>query len=160
MANMLDKILGFLGVQDEYEEEEEQQLEVPYIERVEPSFTPARTARQRRAQEKEQSQPRKANLVSLAGGKGTSTKMLILEPVSFEDVRSYVVHLKGKRALIVRLNRIDRIEAQRIVDFMSGATHALEGNMRKLGDRIFCFAPSTVEIEGDAAADFYEIDAE
>ena len=25
MANMLDKILGFLGVQDEYEEEEEQQ---------------------------------------------------------------------------------------------------------------------------------------
>jgi len=86
--------------------------------------------------------------------------MLILEPLAFDDVRSYVMHLKGKRALIVRLHRMDRGEAQRVVDFMSGATHALEGNMRKLGERIFCFAPATVEIEGDAAADFYDLDSE
>ncbi|MGI6147840.1 MAG: cell division protein SepF [Firmicutes bacterium] len=160
MASVFDKILGFLGVQDEYDEEEEQRVDVPSIERVETTFTPARANRPRRMAEKEEIQPRKANLVSLAGGQRVQTKMLILEPLAFDDVRSYVMHLKGKRALIVRLHRMDRGEAQRVVDFMSGATHALEGNMRKLGERIFCFAPATVEIEGDAAADFYDLDSE
>lgn len=160
MADMLDKILGFLGVQDEYEDEDEQHFEAPYIERVEPSGTVTRGAWPRRVPEKEANPVRRGNLVSLSGGQKTQTKMLILEPLAFEDVRSYVMHLKNKRALILRLNRMDRGEAQRIVDFMSGATHALEGNMRKLGERIFCFAPSTVEIEGDAAADFYDLDAE
>jgi len=161
MANMLDRILGFLGVQDEYEDDEEQQYEVPqYIERVEPAAVTSRAVRPRRTQEREHTEHRRANLVSLSGGQKVQTKMLILEPLAFEDVRSYVMHLKNKRALILRLTRMDKSEAQRIVDFMSGATHALEGNMRKLGERIFCFAPSTVEIEGEAAADFYELDGE
>jgi len=159
MANMLDRILGFLGVQDEYEDDDEQQYEISYLDKAETDAS-ARFGRQRRPAEKEQSQPRKANLVSLSGGQRVQTKMLILEPSAFEDVRSYVVHLKGKRALIVRLNQVDQHEGQRIVDFMSGATHALDGNMRKLGERIFCFAPPSVEIEGDVAADFYDLDAE
>lgn len=160
MASMIDKILGFLGVQDEYDDEEEEHYTTPYYDRAETDANVYRLTRQRRPAEKESAPARKGNLVSLTGGQRVQAKMIILEPIAFEDVRDYVVHLKGKRALIVRLNRVEKAEAQRIVDFMAGATHALEGNMRKLGERIFCFAPPSVEIEGDVASDFYDLDAD
>jgi cell division inhibitor SepF len=72
-------------------------------------------------------------------------------------VKEYVSFLKGKRSLILRLHNVDKAEAQRIVDFMSGATVALEGNMRKLGETIFCFTPASVVIEGDLEADFFDL---
>ena len=70
-----------------------------------------------------------------------------LDPIHFEEVRDYVEHLK-KHPLIVRLNHLELDEARRIVDFMSGATYAIDGNMRKLADMIFFFAPQSVTIEG------------
>lgn len=74
--------------------------------------------------------------------------MIIIDPIHFEEVRDYVEHLK-KHPLIVRLNHLELDEARRIVDFMSGATYAIDGNMRKLADMIFFFAPQSVTIEGE-----------
>ncbi len=82
--------------------------------------------------------------------------MLIMEPRAFEDVKGYVLHLKNKKSLILRLHLVSKGEAQRIVDFMSGTTHALEGNLRKLGGRrSFVSPPASVVIEGDLEDDFF-----
>jgi len=69
----------------------------------------------------------------------------------------YVNYLRNRKSMILRLHSVNKNEAQRIVDFMSGATHALDGNMRKLGETIFCFTPSSVIIEGDLETDFFEM---
>ncbi len=136
MASLVDKVLGLLGVREEIEETDQENLG----EHVE--VLPTKQERQDRKV------IRRNNLISLDGG-AKKVRIMIIEPIEFEEVRTYVDHLKNKHPIIVRLTHMDVHEARRIVDFMSGATHAIDGNMRKLGDMIFFFAPESVMIEGE-----------
>lgn len=140
MASVFDKVLILLGVREEPEEEEQKQVEVV-------------------SKQRETSRPvRRGNLISLDGGGGAKPiRIIVIEPVEFEEVRTYVDHLKNKNPLIVRLTHMDVHEARRIVDFMSGATYAIDGNMRKLGDMIFFFAPQSVTIEGEIEPDLFDL---
>ncbi len=156
MSNVFDKLLAFLGVREEYEYEDNPDL---FNAEVGEDIIPLRQARSRRGSDDNRGQS-KPTLVSLTGGQKIQAKMYILEPLAFEDVKDYVVHLKNGRSLILRVHRVDKSEAQRIVDFMSGAAHALNGNMRKLGETIFCFAPPSVVIEGDVESDFFKLSDE
>ena len=64
MASMIDKILGFLGVQDEYDDEQEEHYTVPYYERAETDANVYRLSRQKRPAEKEAAPARKGNLLA------------------------------------------------------------------------------------------------
>lgn len=154
MGDIIHKLKVFLGVTEDYEENEETGVK----DRVpEDDVVPLRRERVKKqpAEAKNRSTP---TLVSLSGGQNSiQSRIFIVEPRAFADVKEYVVLLKSRKSLILRLHHVDKGEAQRIVDFMSGATHALEGNMRKLGETIFCFTPSSVVIEGDLEADFFEL---
>lgn len=151
MSDFVHKLKVFLGVKEDYPEGEELGAELVPQEDVVP------LRRERVKRQGTEPQAPKPTLVSLTGGQGSHSKLVILEPRSFADVKEYVPLLKGKKSLILRLHRVDKGEAQRIVDFMSGSTHALEGNMRKLGETIFCFTPPSVVIEGDLDADFFDL---
>lgn len=153
MSNFVHKLKVFLGVIEDFDEDE--QFEKPHRQ-VEEDVVRLRRERTKNKSEETRVQSKPA-LVGLSGGQTGQSKMYIVEPRAFEDVKSYVVHLKSKKSLILRLHLVDKGEAQRIVDFMSGTTHALEGNMRKLGETIFCFTPPSVVIEGDLEADFFEM---
>ena len=39
--------------------------------------------------------------------------------------------------------------AQRIIDFISGATFAISGNLQKISNYIFLVTPTNVDISGD-----------
>lgn len=154
MSGFVHKLKVFLGVTEDFDDEEAMgKYPVP----VEDEVVPLRRDRSKR--QLDESFKSKPALVSLAGGHGNpgQSKMFIMEPRTYEDVKGYVSHLKGRKSLILRLHLVDKREAQRIVDFMSGTTFALEGNMRKLGETIFCFTPSSVVIEGDLESDFFEM---
>lgn len=77
-----------------------------------------------------------------------SIQILVLDPVSFEEVRKVVDYLKDNRPIILNLDKTDKEQAKRIIDFVSGATYSLQGNMQKIGDGIFLFTPKDVEISG------------
>ncbi|HHX01927.1 MAG TPA: cell division protein SepF [Firmicutes bacterium] len=140
MASFLDKVLAFLGVRDlEGEEVEKPDQEVKVQQKQETRLV------------------RKGNLISLEGG-AKPVRIIIIDPTHFEEVRDYVDHLKNRHPLIVRLTHLDLDEARRIVDFMSGATYAIDGNMRKLGDMIFFFAPQSVTIEGEIETTLFDLD--
>lgn len=76
-------------------------------------------------------------------------KVVILQPESFEDAQDISDHLKNKKPIIVNLEDIEKESAQRIVDFLSGAVYALEGNIQKIANGIFLIAPNNVDIMGD-----------
>ncbi|NMB01185.1 MAG: cell division protein SepF [Firmicutes bacterium] len=154
MSDFVHKLKVFLGVKEDYEDNEDM-VEMDQEQKGE-DVVPLRRERVKRQSAEVRTQSRPA-LVGLSGGQNAQNKMYILEPRAFADVKEYVVLLKGRKSLIVRLHHVDKAEAQRIVDFLSGTTHALEGNMRKLGETIFCFTPSSVAIEGDLEADFFEM---
>jgi cell division inhibitor SepF len=49
----------------------------------------------------------------------------------------------------MNLESVDREVARRIVDFLSGAVYALDGNIQKVSNGIFLIAPYNVGIMGD-----------
>lgn len=78
----------------------------------------------------------------------TSFKLVLLEPKSFDECPRLVDSLKSKKPVIINLERIDMEVARKIFDFLSGATYALNGNVQKVANNIFIFAPANVDIAG------------
>lgn len=78
---------------------------------------------------------------------GTSAfKLVVIEPKSFDECPKLVDNLKGRRPVIINLEKIETETAKKIFDFLSGATYALNGNVQKVANNIFIFAPESVDI--------------
>lgn len=76
-------------------------------------------------------------------------KLVVMQPETFEDARDIANHLKSKKPVVMNLESVDREVARRIVDFLSGAVYALDGNIQKVSNGIFLIAPYNVGIMGD-----------
>ncbi len=82
--------------------------------------------------------------VSIAG---TNTfTLVVIEPKSFDECPKLVDSLKGRRPVVINLEKIETETAKKIFDFLSGATYALNGNVQKVANNIFIFAPEKVDI--------------
>ena len=78
---------------------------------------------------------------------GTSTfTLVVIEPKSFDECPKLVDSLKGRRPVVINLEKIETETAKKIFDFLSGATYALNGNVQKVANNIFIFAPEKVDI--------------
>ncbi len=91
--------------------------------------------------------PRKrANLRVLPQAKNGAHEVVVIEPRAFNESIQIVEALKDKKTVILNLQLLDRENSQRIVDFISGCTHALDGSQKKIGDNVFIFTPSNINI--------------
>ena len=82
--------------------------------------------------------------VSIAG---TNTfTLVVIEPKSFDECPKLVDSLKGRRPVVINLEKIETETAKKIFDFLSGATYALNGNVQKVANNIYIFAPEKVDI--------------
>lgn len=93
------------------------------------------------------------NLVSIQNVQ-KSSKVILIEPRVYAEAQDISEHLKGKRAVIVNLQRIDKEQGIRIIDFLSGTVYALGGDIQRIGTDIFLCAPDSVEVDG-AISDYY-----
>lgn len=89
-----------------------------------------------------------SNVVSHPGFKGY--EVCVSEPRSYEESVSIVKQLKDRKTVILNLHLLDKEQAMRIVDFLCGATHALNGNQQKIGDSVFIFTPSNVNLSSES----------
>ncbi len=88
-----------------------------------------------------------------AGGAGSANaakhnmKVMVVEPVTFDDAQHVADHIKNRKPVVVNFENTETDVAKRIIDFISGTTYALAGNLRKVGKDIFLCAPSNVEVD-------------
>lgn len=75
-------------------------------------------------------------------------KLVLIEPKGFEECPKLVDSLKSHKPIIINLERLGTDVARKIFDFLSGATYALNGNVQKIANNIFVFAPENVDIAG------------
>ncbi|MCI1857634.1 MAG: cell division protein SepF [Sporolactobacillus sp.] len=75
-------------------------------------------------------------------------RVVLAEPRTIDEVEDIVVNLKNKRSVICSLQRAQKEDAQRILDFMAGTAFALDAQIRKVGKNTFLFAPDSVDISG------------
>lgn len=78
-------------------------------------------------------------------------KMVISQPTTFEQSEEICNYLKEKKSVIVNLEYVNKDVARRIVDFISGAVHALDGHIQKISNSIFLIAPTNYEISNEMA---------
>ena len=93
-----------------------------------------------------------SNVVGMPNRKTVHTEMLLMEPRSFEEMPQAVTALRERRSIILNLSLMDADAAQRCVDFVAGAAFAIDGHQERLGEHIFLFTPSFVQISSYPAA--------
>ena len=76
-------------------------------------------------------------------------KLVVIEPSGFDECSRLVDNLKSRKPVIVNLEKLDTDTARKIFDFLGGATYALNGNVQKVANNIFIFAPENVAIFAD-----------
>jgi len=78
-------------------------------------------------------------------------RMVISQPTNFEQSEEICNYLKERKSVIVNLEYVNKDVARRIVDFISGGVHALDGHIQKISKSIFLVAPTNYEISNEMA---------
>jgi cell division inhibitor SepF len=87
--------------------------------------------------------------VDTAIGSGTSARVHVVAPSRFGDAKEIADRLKDNRPVIVNLQVADRDLQRRMIDFCSGVTYALSGEMEKVADQVFLLAPTNVKVSDE-----------
>ena len=159
---LMDKIKEVVGIEIEDEDEEELAEEEKKVKEARPSresrdvrdtrderrsSAVAASAEKRPAPRMETVARTEVTRQTMGGNKYTSQfKMVVIEPNSFEECPKLVDSLKAKKPVIINLENLETDIARKIFDFLSGATYALNGNVQKVTNNIFVFAPENVDV--------------
>lgn len=138
MANKIfNKILDYIGLEEaplDEEMEMEQELDDVVEEAApEPVEAPSRVKR--------------GKIVNMPSS--NTMKMIVFQPVSYEDTQSIIDNLKSRKPVVANLENLDVEVAQRVLDFMSGAVYAINGTIQKVSRCIFVLAPNNVDVMGN-----------
>ena len=72
-----------------------------------------------------------------------SAKPQTVTPKSFQDAQEIADRLKAGVPVIVSLQAADRDLMRRIIDFSSGLTYGIGGEMERTADRVYLLTPTT-----------------
>lgn len=78
-----------------------------------------------------------------------SMEVSLVKPTSMDDAKEICDYLLAGKAVVLNMEGIHTEVAQRIIDFTSGATYSMNGNLQKISNYIFIATPQTVELSGD-----------
>lgn len=176
MNNLFTKLRDFVGLNDpvEYEDyidddEEEntnrppkqQQEEVSPPSIISPQPIPEEERPRRRNREHRPGTPlgvpQNSNISEPTGGvtmnnvigmpnSNNPNEVIIIEPRSFEEMPMAIQALRERKSVILNLTIMDPDQAQRAVDFVAGGTYAIDGHQERIGESIFLFTPSIVQV--------------
>ena len=76
-------------------------------------------------------------------------EVCVIKPTTVEDAREITETLLTNRTVVLNLEGLDVDIAQRIIDFTSGSTYSMNGNLQKISNYIFIATPDSVELSGD-----------
>ena len=73
-------------------------------------------------------------------------KVIVIEPKTFDDAQQVANNLREKKPVVINFEKTEAEGAKRIIDFISGTTYALNGEIKKVGHNVFLCAPSNVNV--------------
>ena len=135
---VLDKFLDILKLSDEdedydeefFDDEEYDDIEEKHSQHAKPASSKVTPMRQ-------------------PARKTTGMEVCVIKPTNVDDSREVTETLLSGRTVILNLEGLDLEVAQRLIDFTSGATFAIDGNLQKISNYIFLITPANVDISGD-----------
>lgn len=134
---IFNKVMEFVGLEDEeYEDSEESEqddLENNILKEI---------------GDKDKYYNRKQNKV-VNIHTANLAKIVIIKPAEYEVATTICDNLKNRKIVVVNTNNMENKIAQRLLDFMSGASYALEGDIQEVESGIYILSPSNVEVSSD-----------
>jgi len=90
---------------------------------------------------------KKSNIVSVPNN-NQAMEMVLIKASSYDDLQEIASNIKNRRVVVVNFEEMDQLTAQRMVDFLSGAVFALDGQPKKVSGGTFIFSSSNVGLSG------------
>ena len=81
--------------------------------------------------------------------RGSGMEVSLIKPTSLDDAKEICDYLLAGKAVVLNMEGIHTETAQRIIDFTSGSTYSMNGNLQKISNYIFIATPQSVELSGD-----------
>ena len=121
------------------------------VKSIIPDMDPEKAVPERPAERPQRPAPSKSEQPAQRTGAtarftSTGLKLVVTEPTGFEESPKLVDSLKARKPVIINLENLETDVARKIFDFLSGATYALNGNVQKVANNIFIFAPENVDV--------------
>jgi cell division inhibitor SepF len=91
---------------------------------------------------------KKVSLLGSSKDKARS-RVFVAEPKEFEEIQIIADNFKENTPVIINLQKANQDLAKRVIDFCSGLTYALEGNIKKVADKVFLITPYNVEVSSE-----------
>lgn len=89
------------------------------------------------------------NVVSINSSIGKSKSQIVLyEPRVYSDAKDVAQNLLQNKAVVINFSRMEDSSARRIVDFITGTVYALNGEIQRIGDKIFLATPPKFVTDG------------
>ena len=157
----VDKLLNFMKLtedeeydeSDEYEEEEEE----PDTERRS-FFRKKDTVREESnviepitytSRETKDPKPRRFGSGKVVSMNGHGVEVYVIKPQDFAEAQTAADLLKEGKTVVINLEGVELTVAQRSIDFVGGATYAIDGSLQAVSNNIFIAAPDSIEVNGD-----------
>ena len=101
------------------------------------------------AQPSRQSRPKEGRVVSLGSAPSGQMQVVLIRPERFETAAEIADHLRSKRPVLVNLETTPKDVTRRLVDFLSGVTYAIDGNIKKIAANTYIMTPPNVNLVSD-----------
>lgn len=151
---LVDKFLDAMRLNDDFDDDDFTDEEYDDDDYEEPK----KKASRRENKEKEVKEEPKKTVSKITpiskgtkkqGSAGTSMEVCVIKPNAIEEELEIVDTLLEGRTVLINMEGLNIEIAQRIIDFTSGATYAINGNLQKVSNYIFLATPKGVDISGD-----------
>lgn len=91
-----------------------------------------------------------SNVIGMPGAANGISEVVVVEPRTFEEMPQVIQALRERKSVVLNLTIMDPDQAQRAVDFVAGGTYAIDGHQERIGESIFLFTPSCVQVSTQA----------
>ncbi len=155
--SILDKFLSIMKLDDEDDFDDDFFDEDDEVEEVEPKKSLINKFKKADKEEEFDEEPKtpakpastKVTPMRQPARRGAAMEVCVIKPSVVDEAREITETLLSGRTVILNLEGLDLEIAQRIIDFTSGATFAISGNLQKISNYIFLVTPANVDISGD-----------
>ena len=139
MSKILTSFKNMMGFEDEdyYDDYEDEMVEEQYEEAPKENY--ALLSRRRESKEDNK-------VVNLHN---SQAKVKILKPETFDEAPQISDSLKENKIVVVNTSSLEPKTAQRLLDFIAGATYALGGELQEVENGVYVLTPANVDVSTD-----------
>ena len=134
-------------IMDTYEEEEDSEEEMDEDQPKKPVLS----FRRKKKEKEEEPDPEESEsrVIPFHGRQEEGESVKVIKPQEFNEAQIVADFLKEGKTIVVNLEGIEISQAQRIIDFIGGASFAVDGSLKAISNNIFIVAPGNIEVSGD-----------